>query len=94
MLRLAAEGLVVAVLVLAGLVQSLRLISWRDWGIEIEHLRGEQGPHCGEAKTRGKVTGSLGESPLLIISWTWLLHYKPIQLQYDERALKVYESNS
>jgi len=60
MLRRAAEGWVVAVLVLAGLVQSLCLISWRDWGIEVEHLRGEQGPHCSEAKTRGKVTGSLG----------------------------------
>lgn len=60
MLRLAAEGLVVAVLVLAGLVQSLRLTSWWDRGVEVEHLRGEQGPHCGEAKTGGKVTGSLG----------------------------------
>lgn len=40
MLRLAVEGLVVAVLVLAGLVQSLCLTSWRDRGVEVEHLRG------------------------------------------------------
>ena len=39
MLRLVIEGRVVVVLVLVGLVQSLRLISWWDWGIKVEHLR-------------------------------------------------------
>lgn len=55
MLRLAAEGLVVAVLVLAGLVQSLRLISWWDRGIEVEHLRGEQETYCsGQNQWKGQ----------------------------------------
>lgn len=52
MLRLVAESLVVAVLVLAGLVQRLCLINWWDWGIEVEHLWGEQGPHCGKAEPK------------------------------------------
>lgn len=58
MLWLAAEGLVVTVLVLTGLVQSLCLTGRRDWGIEVEHLKGKRGTHC-EVQTRGKVTGSL-----------------------------------
>lgn len=89
MLRLAAEGLVVTVLVLTGLVQSLRLTSWRDWGIEVEHLKGEQGTHCGEAKTRGKVTGSLGVQSITHDFLEELSSLQtPIQLQYDEGALQ------
>lgn len=77
MLWLAAEGLVVAVLVLAGLVQSLSLISWWDWGIKVEHLRDEQKLHCSEAKTRRKVTGSF-EMKSITISEVKLLHCKPL----------------
>lgn len=42
MLRLAAEGLVVTVLVLAGRVQSLCLASRRDRGVEVKDLRGNK----------------------------------------------------
>lgn len=42
MLRLAAEGLVVTVLVLAGWVQSLCLASRRDRGVEVKDLRGRK----------------------------------------------------
>lgn len=45
MLRLAAEGLVVTVLVLAGRVQGLSLASRWDWGVEVEDLRGNR---CGQ----------------------------------------------
>lgn len=37
MLWLAAKGLVIVALILAGLVQSLSLISWWDWSIKVEH---------------------------------------------------------
>lgn len=39
---LAAEGLVVTVLVLAGRVQSLCLASRRDRGVEVKDLRGNK----------------------------------------------------
>lgn len=39
MLRLAAEGLTVTVLVLTGLIQSLCLTCWWDGGIQVKHLR-------------------------------------------------------
>lgn len=86
---MAAEGLVVAVLILVGLVQSLCFTSWWDWGIEVEHLRDEQGPHCGEAKTRGKVTGSLGVKSITHYILNKAASLQQIQLQYDERALNT-----
>lgn len=89
MLRLAAEGLVVAVLVLAGLVQSLRLISWWDRGIEVEHLRRTR-DILFRPKPVERTKAHYELSRLLIISW---FHYKSVQLQSDERALKDSISN-
>lgn len=61
MLRLAAEGLVVTVLVLAGRVQSLCLASRRDWGIEVKDLRGrkEEDDVKREREKKKKRTSSL-----------------------------------
>lgn len=56
---LAAEGLVVIVLVLAGRVQSLCLASRRDRGVEVKDLRGKKEEDDVERAKTKKTASSL-----------------------------------
>lgn len=80
-LGLVAEALAVVVLVLAGLVQGLRLACWRDWGVEVEHLTtrvslwSEEKPRCWSLIRRALTNASdqAGYRVALRSAWTGMV---------------------
>lgn len=67
MLRLAAESLIVTVLVLISLIQSLCLTCWGDGGIKVEHLKKRRRQIS--LAHKAKSSGSLGPYRLHRLEW-------------------------
>lgn len=68
MLRLAAESLIVTVLVLSSLIQSLCLTCWGDGGIKVEHLKKRRRQIS--LAHKAKSSGSLGPYRLHRLEWS------------------------